>query len=66
MRPGRRFTAGVADGPGRITVGFDAKNDGRCQVALTHARLPDADTAAERKQYWRERLAGAQGAAGGP
>ena len=44
------------DGSTRVIVGFYAKGDGRSQVALEHARLPDADTAEEMKSWWRERV----------
>ena len=39
-----------------MIVGFYAKGDGKSQVALEHARLPDADTAEEMKSWWRERV----------
>ena len=44
------------DGSTRVIVGFYAKGDGKSQVALEHARLPDADTAGEMKSWWRERV----------
>jgi hypothetical protein len=44
------------DGSTRVIVGFYAKGDGKSQVALEHARLPDADTAEEMKFWWRERV----------
>ena len=44
------------DGSTRVIVGFYAKGDGKSQVALEHARLPDADTAEEMKSWWRERI----------
>ena len=44
------------DGSTRVIVGFYAKGDGKSQVALEHARLPDADTAEEMKSWWRERV----------
>ena len=44
------------DGSTRVIVGFYAKGDDKSQVALEHARLPDADTAEEMKSWWRERV----------
>ena len=45
------------DGATRVNVGFTAKSDTSSTIALSHARLPDADTAEEMKRWWRERLA---------
>jgi hypothetical protein len=45
------------DGSSRVIVGFYAKGDDKSQVALEHARLPDADTAEEMKAWWRGRVA---------
>jgi hypothetical protein len=44
------------DGSTRVIVGFDAAGDAKSRVALSHERLPDADTAEEMKSWWRERL----------
>ena len=44
------------DGSTRVIVGFDAVGEGKSRVALSHERLPDADTAEEMKAWWRERL----------
>jgi hypothetical protein len=44
------------DGSTRVIVGFDATGDAKSRVALSHERLPDADTAEEMKSWWRERL----------
>ena len=44
------------DGATRIAIGFTAKGETRSSVALDHERLPDAETAAEMKAFWRERL----------
>ena len=44
-----------ADGS-RIVVNLVADAD-RTQVAIQHERLPDADTAARVKAFWRERMA---------
>lgn len=40
----------------RIDATFDAKGEGKSQVAMEHVRLPDARSAEEAKAYWRERL----------
>jgi hypothetical protein len=39
-----------------VVVGFSGKGGGKCQVALTHEKLPDRDSATRVKQYWAERL----------
>jgi uncharacterized protein YndB with AHSA1/START domain len=44
------------EGTTRVIVGFEAMDDAKSRVALSHERLPDADTAEEMKAYWRERL----------
>jgi hypothetical protein len=44
------------DGSTRVIVGFEAAGDSKSRVALSHERLPDADTAEEMKSWWRERL----------
>jgi len=41
---------------GIIAVGFVAKGKGKSSVALSHAKLPDQDTANALKAYWSERL----------
>lgn len=41
----------------RLVVGVEAKGDAKCQVAVSHERLPDAETAERFKGMWRERLA---------
>jgi hypothetical protein len=45
------------DGTTRLIVGFDDLGDAKSRVALSHERLPDAETADEMKAWWRERLA---------
>jgi uncharacterized protein YndB with AHSA1/START domain len=45
------------DGSTRVIVGFDDLGQAKSRVALSHERLPDADTAGEMKAWWRERLA---------
>ncbi|MFC7646440.1 hypothetical protein ACFQX6_42090 [Streptosporangium lutulentum] len=54
---GRSFRADWQDGSTRIVVGFTVKGDAKAQVALLHEKLPDAETAAQMKAFWRERLA---------
>jgi uncharacterized protein YndB with AHSA1/START domain len=45
------------DGTTRVNVGFTARSEVSATIALSHERLPDADTAEEMKRWWRERLA---------
>lgn len=35
---------------------FDPAGEEKSRVALSHERLPDADSADEMKTWWRERL----------
>jgi Domain of unknown function (DUF4287) len=44
------------EGSTRVIVGFEAAGDRKSRVALSHERLPDADTAEEMKSWWREHL----------
>lgn len=44
------------DGSTRVNVGFVDAGEAKSTVGLSHERLPDADTAAEMKVWWRERL----------
>ena len=44
------------DGETRVIVGFEELDESKSRVALSHERLPDADTAEEMKAWWRERL----------
>ena len=44
------------DGSTRVIVGFDDLGERKSRVALSHERLPDADTAEAMKAFWRERL----------
>ncbi|ALG08235.1 hypothetical protein [Kibdelosporangium phytohabitans] len=46
----------VGDGT-RVSVTFDAKGDGRSQVAVEHDLLPDPATAQQARAFWRKRLA---------
>ena len=52
---GARYDWG--EGSTRVVVGFTAKGDGKSTVAISHERLPDADSADSMRGYWRERLA---------
>jgi uncharacterized protein YndB with AHSA1/START domain len=44
------------DGSTRVNVGFVDAGGVKSTVAVSHERLPDADTAEEMKAWWRERL----------
>ena len=44
------------DGSTRVIVGFEPVGDAKSRVALSHERLPDAETADGMKSWWRERL----------
>ena len=44
------------DGSTRVIVGFEELGEAKSRVALSHERLPDADSADEMKAWWRERL----------
>ena len=44
------------DGSTRVVVGFDALGEDKSRIAISHERLPDADTHEAMKAYWRERL----------
>ena len=44
------------DGSTRVIVGFEDLGESKSRVALSHERLPDAETAEEMKSWWRERL----------
>ena len=37
-------------------MGFEDAGESKSRVAVSHERLPDADTADEMKAWWRERL----------
>jgi uncharacterized protein YndB with AHSA1/START domain len=53
---GRSVRFDWGDGASRVNVTFTALDDGKSQVAVEHDHLPDAEAAAERKSFWRERL----------
>jgi hypothetical protein len=44
------------DGSTRVVVGFEGLGEAKSRVAISHERLPDAETAGEMKAWWRERL----------
>jgi Domain of unknown function (DUF4287) len=46
------------DGTTRLIVGFEEKGEAKSLVAISHERLPDAETADEMKAWWREKLTG--------
>ena len=54
--PERSLRATWADGT-NLAVMFYAKGVGKSQVAVQHARLPDATAVAVLKVFWKERLA---------
>jgi len=56
-QPGRSIRFDHDDGSTRVNVTFAATGDARSQVAVEHDHLPTARDAAERRAYWRERLA---------
>jgi uncharacterized protein YndB with AHSA1/START domain len=55
--PGRSARFDWDGGASRVNVTFSAAGKGRSQVAVEHDHLPDAGAAAERRAYWRARLA---------
>jgi hypothetical protein len=54
--PARTARFDWEDGTTRVIVGFEDAGQDKSRVALSHERLPDADTAEEMKTYWRARL----------
>ena len=46
------------EGSTRVIFGFETKSDAKSVIALSHERLPDSETAATMKAFWRERLSG--------
>ena len=56
-QPGRSARFDWDDGASRVNVTFAPVADEKSQVAVEHDHLPDARAAAERKAFWRERLA---------
>ena len=45
------------DGTTRVTVTFDAKDEGKSTATLEHARLADGEQAERMKAFWRGHLA---------
>ena len=54
---GRRGRFDIAGGSTRLSVQLYSKGIDRCDVAVEEEKSPDAGSAAERRAYWRERLA---------
>jgi hypothetical protein len=54
------------DGETRVIIGFEPAGEAKSRIALSHERLPDADTADEMKAFWRERLTVLKSALEGP
>jgi hypothetical protein len=46
------------DGSTRVIVGFEAKGESKSVIAVMHERLPESESAATMKAFWRERLSG--------
>jgi hypothetical protein len=55
-QPSRSARYDWGDGSTRVLVTFTAKGDAKSTVAVSHERLPDAETAERMRSYWRERL----------
>lgn len=45
------------DGTSRLAVGFVDKGEAKAMVGVVHEKLPDAESAARMKAFWREQLA---------
>lgn len=43
-------------GPSRLVIGFLPKGDSKSQIALSHERIDDPESAGRLKQHWVERL----------
>ena len=56
-QPGRSVRFDWDDGSSRVVASFTAIGKAKSQVAVQHARLPDAISAAEMKAFWRDRVA---------
>ncbi len=55
-QPGRSARFDWGDDGTRLNVTFAEVGEGKSQVAVEHDNLPDAQSATDRKAYWRERL----------
>jgi len=53
--PGKSLRISWGDGT-NVDVGFLAKGDSKAQVAVEHARLPDAEAVGRAKDYWKRAL----------
>jgi uncharacterized protein YndB with AHSA1/START domain len=56
-QPGKSIRANWDDGSTRLAIYFTDRGDAKSQVALVHQRVPDAETAATLKAFWRARVA---------
>jgi uncharacterized protein YndB with AHSA1/START domain len=54
--PHRTARFDVEGGDSRLVMNFTDKGAAKSSVAMEHERLPDAEAAANRKAFWRERL----------
>jgi hypothetical protein len=53
--PGKSLRISWGDGT-NVDVGFLAKGDSKAQVAVEHAKLPDAEAVGRAKDYWKRAL----------
>ena len=56
-RPAKSIRANWDHGSTRLVIAFTARGEAKSQVALTHERVPDAETADKLTAFWRERMA---------
>jgi uncharacterized protein YndB with AHSA1/START domain len=49
------------DGSTRVVVAWEAKDEKKSTIYISHERLPDADTAEAMKAYWRAALVDLKG-----
>jgi uncharacterized protein YndB with AHSA1/START domain len=56
LRPGKSASFAWREPPSRVTVNLYPRGDGKSQAQLQHLRLPDSESAARFKAYWRERF----------
>jgi len=54
--PGKSLRITWVDGKTNVDVGFFPKGEGRGMVALSHSKLPDAQSVAHQKEYWSKAL----------
>ena len=55
-QPDRSVRFDWNDGSSGVVASFSALGAAKSQVAVQHARLPDAKTAAQMKAFWRDRV----------